>query len=506
MHTLEELKDFLKKFDKQAALQEVSSILTYLYSEEYQNYLNYIQVTAKVCNSILLYANGKDREFKLEDFKHLVVMTSSLNLEKYKNENSEDHISKIILSHSNSFEDVSYAMGRSWYVFNWIQCNQGQLSFTAVTSINLEDLLLTFYGTYALGAKGKHRPIYDPRVFFQNATHTPEEIDQITKIVDKDFSISIEDATEDLKKRNIKNGTELDDVYCPFQSKPFLKIDGTYLLLIPHLGTNELMSISAFLFVNSFSTKHKNDASKYFGEGFEDYVSHLFEDVIAGLEREPSYFNQNNKGVDLVYIKKGKVPLLIEVHKAVIYKSLIHDYTIEKYEAFLRERVIPKFEQTFKWLKSHSYNYNGINLLKKELRRVQFVVCLSQGLPLQQLDKHSLLLLALINESWKKITGFKKKLTLKNIYVLGSYEVEQLLAVSKASNIHPSKILREYKVYHSSRRQVVGNARLGLDLRDDFNSWLSSNYDCKKNKNQLVISYDAKVHSAFEKKFIQSAK
>lgn len=501
-YELKEVEAYLKDFELEHTLKELSSICAYAYSKEYSKFLNLIQSLPAIFNSVAMFCNGVSKGFNITHFRELHVMVSSLDLQDKDSRGVMDEVYKVTIKALRHYENVRYVFGRLGFIFDWIEANKKELSFKKVTKIELQDFLITFFGAHSLGAAGGHLPIFNPMAFFKESSYKAEEIDALTKVIDENMSLTTEEFKIGTFENLEKKSKSFDETFTLFEEKPFLKIAAGYLLTSPHFGVNELISICAKFYILSYSEKFQSDASKYFGLGFEDYISSLFALTTSQnrFEREPFYKGTKNKGIDLVDIRRGKTPLLIEIHKAVVHKTVIYDFNIKDFEGFVKKVIIEKFEQMFKWLKSHEMIVNNVNL-RENVSHMQMILCMSQEVPLLQFNEPNEILMKLLNESWEKIIGDVQPLKTKNIYILGSSEVEHLTAVSRGGNIRPSIILFNYKKYLSRTPEHCLKDNKKIEIRKNFTSWIMDEYDCKKHKNSFCLAEGSKVLEKCSSKF-----
>lgn len=479
-YTLKDIEKLLAPKDKEYCFRILSVVLTINYNEDYQRYANQVQLIPAVINSFLLYANGAETDVSQEEFDKLLMMLTSLDVER-STLTGKAIIYQSYLKVLRNVESVPFVLGRIGYIFDWLKEHKSKLEFKEVTNVNLEDFLLIFWGAFSMNDSGKKLAIIDPRSFFSSMKSTPEEIDFIVKNIEENFSITIDDAVMDIHKRIKDKNKVFDSFYTSLADKPFLKVGDVYLLVVPHFAINNLISICSRFFISQYSQSDNNVASTYYGQAFEAYCNSLIQSCIKGLELEPHYNNKpNEKGPDAILIKKNSIPIIFEYHKTTVYQSVFHDFSMKGYEDFLKEKVIKKFEQIFKWMRSYDYKYNSVNLWD-ELNRIQLVVVIAQPLPLTCFEDIQNLILERINEKWMEITEQTSKLlSFKNIYILGVNELELLVGSCNLKKEHLPLKLFEYKKYLKKTPDLKASSISSeMILRDEFTPWLMQDVDYK---------------------------
>lgn len=491
-YELADVSALLASKNKEFCFRILSAFLFHLNNEDYQKYVNFVQFIPALINSFLLYANGEERDISEEEFNQLVVMISSLDVES-SSLNGTALIYQSYLKVLRNIEHTPLVLGRIGYIFNWLKENKDQLEFKEVTKLELEDVMLVFWGAFSLNDSGNGVPLIDPNIFFSTMKLDAQEIEFLVKNIDESFSIDLKNATDILKNRLIDKNKQFDSYFTSFEDKPFLKINNSYLLLAPHFAINNLISICSKFFIEQYSPKVNNEASTFYGHAFESYCSELLTSTLRNLEFEPIYKNApNEKGPDAIFIKKGKIPILFEFHKSTVYKSLYYDFSLSDYKEFLQKKVIKKFEQMFKWIKSHDYKYNSVDLLA-ELNRIQFVLVIAQPLPLTCFDEIQNIILELLNDKWIEVTGQSSKLLkFKNIYVLGICELEVLVGLSNLKNEHLPLKLFEYKRYLKSNPDVRQES-YAFELRQEFESWLMEDVSYQDLKIELNTFFNKEI-------------
>lgn len=443
-----DLKAFLGPFERDTTLKVLSSIFTIKYSESYSDYVNWIQVIPGIVNSVLIFCRGSDRTFSSKDFGTLAVMISAYD---DKIEDSLGTLTGIYRSYirvNRHCEYGHYVQGRLKIIFDRIK-EDSDTSFADIVGVQLEDIFIPVWGTFSLGGKGEYLPLIGKN-FFKNLKLSPTEMDNVLDVIEThlstDYSSAKTKAYSSEKTVNVSSSI--------FEIKPFLKIGDEYLLIAPHFVMNDLVSICANLFISKYSSRLQNDASKVYGDAFERYIQNLLLQTMPDGELEPAYGNNPDaKGVDFVFIKKNQVPLLVEIHKAVIYRSLFEKFDINKYDEFLKARVIPKLRQSFNWLKSHKMQYKDVDL-RGYLRSFRFVICLSASVPLLNFDEPLELLLKLANNEWEKVFGEPGNLTMFNIFILGCYDIELISTVARLKQRTFVSLLYEYRRYYINHGQL----------------------------------------------------
>lgn len=490
VYSLDELKEFLKGYDREALLLSLSGLHASLYQQNPRQYHNLSQVMPGICNAILMFANGANKSIDVTIFETLNVIVSSLELEEFYSETYQAHIDKRLFRLSNGHEFLHHVHFRVWWMFEWISRNFPEFEFSKICRVKLEDIFYITFGACAQGVRGDI-PAFVPSSFFKGTKLSTDEVAKIVEVFHSHFTITIEKAKQETLS-TLPSSKTFNDIYSVFEEKPFIEVQNAYLLLLPHKIANDFMSACSSLYVKSYSPKTNNPACDVMGKAFEEYVKQLLSKVVEGLDFEPKYKNEENeKGVDILLLKKRKIPLFVEIAKQTLFKSLMKDFSTAKYEEFLKDRIIPKFRQTFSWLKSHDYEFNGVNVLK-ELSRSQFILVIAEKLPLMNFDSSAQTLLSLINECWKEVTGTEGQFKRKNIYVLGVHEIERLVSVSIQSKTHPSLLLFEYSRYVSLTREFTKNTD-SISVRQDFLSWLIEEYEGKRKLEINDLGYDGEL-------------
>ncbi|MES2526581.1 MAG: hypothetical protein V4598_05815 [Bdellovibrionota bacterium] len=487
MFQLKEVKSFLQPFDKSYVIKVTSSLLSSTYNEEYQKALNLVQVVPGVYTSILLFCNGSEESFNREDLQHLIVMLSSLDLDKVEKETFQEFQSDL-LRVNRFFEYAPYAIARLNIIFHIVREKNNKFSFEMITGIKVSELILLLWGSHAVSIKGDSLPIINPKTFFSRINFSSERVEHLLKTFKKNFSVTLDEATKKTKAKIESSGSGWIPSYTVFEEFPFVEIDGSFLLSSTNFVVNDITSLGAKLFISSFADNPQNEASKIYGSAFEDYICSLYRNMLKGHVREPAYGNNDKaKGVDLVYVKNGQPLVFLEIHKATFYKSVIHNFTSDSYEAFLQTRILSKLEQIFNWLKSHQFQFNGIDVLKN-IENCQFIVCVAGSVPIIDLDEPSAILVSLVNDLLIKME-LNFTISFKNLHILGPYEIETLLGICEHKKLSPSVILNQYKNYHKKTAQLIlKNGE--MIVRHSFISWLMETYDHKKYKNtELMKSY-----------------
>lgn len=485
-----DLNKFLNNFDKESTLKVLSSIFTTKFADEYSDYVNWIQIVPGVVNSVLVFCNGKDTSFSYHHFERLAVMISAYDDKLDNSIGSLEGVYKSFMRVNRHCEYGNYVQGRLKIIFDHIKSNSG-ISFQDMVGIKLEDIFIPVWGSFALGGKGQNLPLIGKN-FFINLKIPQSEIDKILDVIENKLSTDLSSAKAKAftKLKTIKISSSI------FEVKPFLKIGQEYLLVAPHFVMNDLISICASLFISGYNSNPQNDASKFYGEAFEKYVQSLLLQTMPDADIEPSYGNNPDaKGVDFVFIKKNKTPLLVEIHKAVIHRSLFEDFELSNYESFLKTRIIPKVKQTFKWLQSHNLNFNDVDLngYKKSFR---FVICLSASLPLLNFNEPADLLLKLINDEWENVFNSPGDFTMYNIFVLGCYDVELISTVARLRKRTFVSLLYQYRNYyfkHTQLRKAFG----GIEVRQDFTAWIQDQFNSICFSNENLISASDQIFADF---------
>lgn len=507
-YSLDELKSFLKAYDKMSALVFISRFYSHLFESDYTAYLNNVQLMARILNSVLMYANDKGVDFDEGAYAELAKISSSVSFVENgldRSANKDDILNDVLatqLSVMNSTDHFGLTLGRIKFIYDWIEDNYKDESFKNVVAVDLVDILLVLIGSHFISS-GSGSTLLDKDEFFRLSRLNKEERDSIVNLINDELSIELADAIDEVKNILVDKKFKFEH-YSPFLDRPFLRIsEGKFLLICPHLVTNDLTSLLAKLFLRQCSNRAKNKANEVYGKGFEDYVFKILMPIMANVEREPSYRTVKSKGVDFVYIKPNKIPLLIEVSKRTVFKSLMYNYDIDAFKSYLIEAVIPKFQQVFKWIKDHGFIYNGINL-KDDLGRIQIVVCQSQSLPMLILDSCNDLLLELVNQNFQKITGLDYRLKNKNIYFLGINEFEMLASVAKINKCPMSLILFDYKQYYKYSKEIDIDVRAGsMVLRKSLSLWLLSKYDKKCHGSDTFKNDQEEIFELFKKRLME---
>lgn len=499
-YSLDHVKNLIKDYEKKSLLIAIARLNAIQYDEDPDQYHNTSQLIPGMCNAALLFAEGQCTHIEFQVFEQLAIMISSLDLPELQDETYKTHIDKKMFQLTNQYDYLPHVHGRVWKIFSWVNKHYPHLEFEKVTSVGIEELLFITFGASSVVRSGND-PFFDPNFFFKETNYHQTDIDRVVTAIDKHFTLTIDEAFK-ITKEYICAGKEFNDVFSVFEEKPFLNVSGRYYLMVPHRVINDFMSICSSLLTRSFSPEPNNAASTALGKGFETYVQDLTTKVLKKPDFEPSYPNKQ-KGVDIVYVKKGKIPLFVEISKTTLFKSLVRDYSELGYEEFLQKRVVNKFEQIFKWMKAHNFNYNGIDLIS-EINRTQFVLCLAQSLPLLNFDQQSELLLRLLNESWRKITGVNVTLKRKNFYILGVHEYERMISISRMTRVHPSLILFQYSKYLSSTKEFAIHADdegKSIVVRSGFLAWLGSKYENDDKSERDYLDYDDDLMKALKFKF-----
>lgn len=486
----EDLKTFLEPYDKYTTLKILSSIFTIKYADQYSLYVNWIQVIPGIVNSVLVFCNGKNTTFSNNEFEKLAVMISAYDDQMDNSVGGLSGVYKSFLRVNRHCEYSKYVQGRLEILFDMISKVPG-MSFSDVANIQLEDIFLPVWGTFALGGKGQFLPLIGKN-FFQDIKIPQDDIERIVKVIESSLSVDIGSAY----KRALTNKNTINVSTSAFEIKPFLKLGDEYLLIAPHFVMNDLVSICASLYITKFETNPQNRASSIYGEIFEKYIQRLLSLVMPAGELEPPYGNNPNaKGVDFVFIQKHQTPLFVEIHKAVVYRSLFEDFDIEKYELFFKSRLIPKFRQTINWLKSHNLKFNDINL-KEYIKSFRFVVCLSSSVPLLNFTEPSNLLLKLFNDEWEDVFGEKGSFTLFNVYVLGSFDIELLTTVTMLKKRTFVSLLYEYRQYYFKHGQLKRFCS-GIEVREDITAWVQEHFNSKCFANNELLFASDKIFARF---------
>ena len=468
--SVKEISELLNPFSLEHSLIALSKILSYTAANDIEKYLPIKALLPAVCNALGLFCKGDSKEFGAEEFNKLLGMCGSVDY----GSNLQVEILKSLLRNSRHHEDPIPVIGRVNYLFDWIEKNGPNLSFENLTGISLEAVIYVIWGTYSQGGIRGY-PVYDPKFFFSKTSYDLEKVLKVTSFIDN-LSVTASDYSEFCGTYSSERGKEIEEMYTLFEDKPFLKLEDKYLLVVPHFVINELVSLVSKTYAASISTSKSNPATTILGQAFESYVLELIKECSSKrlqIHLEPLYLNKIDKGPDIVVIQKGRNPLIIEINKRVFHKTVIYDFSPERFLQYFTEAILNKFEQIIKWLHSHNMNYNGCNL-EENFKNMQLVVCMAQSIPLLNIKTVDEMCLNEINKVWKKYFPNLKKLKTKNFYILGVQEFEHLADHCLRKRIDISSVLFQYKRYYSKTGDyfLVNNQ---LHLRQSFIGWLTGN-------------------------------
>lgn len=487
---IEEVNKLLHEFEFEATILNISRMCANAYAKDYSHFLNLIQLIPGCLNSVGMFCKGMRRDFSPEHFDLLCAMTGSLNIHTPGSRGPIDEMFKVSIRAFRQSENVHFVFGRLVYVFDWIKKNNPALSFNMVVGVRLEDFLVVFFGAYALGTSGV-LSAYDPNHLFKDSNFSPERIVAITEVIEKEVSISLAEFRQKTLDYLVEHSKVFEDTYTAFEDKPFLRINGIFVLVAPHFGVNEMVSVAARLYTAKYSSEKQNDASQAYGFGFEDYICTLLESVLAPHSvRDPFYKGTTNKGVDMVRVVDALPPLIVEIQKAVVYRSVNHSFSINNFENFIKKEIVKKFNQMFSWLSSHQMNYNEVDLTER-VHDIKFVLCMSQSVPLLEFDEPSKKFIEWINECWQKRFPGMPTLKQRNLFVLGAYETELMVGVAEGTGQDVWEILNGYVTYRDSYPdawlEVFNRGEKVIHTRKSFLSWLMDNYDCKRYRPSLTM-------------------
>ncbi len=477
----QELKSILSSYKKEFLLERISEYLFYVFERDIQNSLNHIQITPGIFNSILLYCDGKKDIISDQEFDFILNEIIS-NFKYGKHDNSESIKSSFLPTlHMRIFrhgEEVILIIARMKRIFKLIEKEDKEMSFEKIIGIPLEKIVLlltTFYYREPGEVQGSD--------FFlrliEEIGFSDLERKCFDEIINNDLSIrseNLEEEITELRKHCEKENTFTFEQYTIFESKPFLEIGDKSITTSPHYILNSMADLLTKLYINHYSPKKNNKATQILGKVFEDYIIGLLRTHLKGFIREPSFpENEGNKGVDLVRVKKNKIPLFLEICKAVTHQRLIKNYSEERYEEFCEDKIIPKFKQIFNWINKHKFKFNGVDL-EKELKRIQFIVCLIKTPPIIYLDRNFNILMEMLNKKWKAITGMECSLRDANIYVFSSEELELALGFAKKRRMPLEKIFFQFKKHMRNAHHVLRSPERPKMKNSSFKAWLYEKY------------------------------
>lgn len=449
----------------------------FFHHEEQDEYHNYIQIIPLVYNAIGLFCKDDDSldSISIEDLEKIAAMAISLTDSK---EDPLNYLAQITINNTTKQDHLDNILSRLDFIFNYIELNfDKSLSFNNVVGIDLEHVLLPFISGISSGIKISSPPLIDLKTSFHETNISQDTLNYLEEYFKK-YSISTDAFIKKVQNSLKGKNKVLDKSFCPFFDRPFLYHNDKFLLTGIHYSINSLVDFIAKLYIESYNENPNNKASQAYGIAFEAYIKNIILQTRDIYEFEPLYngSNKNDKGTDIVSINKNSAPLLIEITKRPVYRSLTYNYSFQTYQEFICS-LSSKFDQTLKWLRSHGGIYNDVNI-KKGINNSIIIVCISQPLAVSRNEREQDFLHKTILKIWSKnfpSTLYKPKKYI--FHVFGINEIEELATAAIYNNLSPKKILIDYRDYLNSTTFITKDLANNITIRDPFINWLQSKYE-----------------------------
>ena len=479
--TLDELKKYISQFDKWELLQCLAKICFEKHKYDEQDSRNFIQAIPQITNTILIYANGK-ASIARKEFEELIQEIISHNSHEINISEgaTEEEYDNEILTHyfiktTKCDDEFKNATARLLFIFDFIKSHDENLSFENITGFDLNKILVFFNFYPRLLCECDAEQAFNLTMKAMKLTET--EIELFIKIMENNFVIKLEDAQIQIEEHCKKKNTWTEDLFVFLENKPFVEREGkTFLGISPNHINNAITSSIISFYIKCNQRKKEKTYGNVIGDAYERYVIKILMNQIKGYEKEPKYYSKpKDKGPDIVRIKKNKIPFYMEITKTVFFKTVENDFSAEKYKDFLKEKIIPKFRQIFKWMEDHKFKYKGIDLLA-EARRSQFIVCIAKKPHcLNTIDTRFKELMEQVQKAWIDISKQTIKLKAKSIYLIDIYELELITSVAKFKNKQIESILFDFKKYLRKTPSITRKLD-GISIRLDLVNWLYQEY------------------------------